>query len=305
MWRIAVLHHGSPSSPALARLRQGLQRCGIAEGIDCVIDAQGAEGVWARLPLLTEQLLRRDPDAIVAIGAIAALAAQRATRRVPILHAIVLDPADIGLTGRNVSGITTFDPDQATRHLRLLEGLLPGLRNVAFVTDAAAPIGPDGRNPLASRFSQAAAALGLETTCVTLSGRDADLEGKMNAVQRAQCQALVALEVPAVLARLGEIINLAEVRRIPTLSPYGGGGAGLLMQGAALHDAIDPLAAHVGSFLRGIRIDHLPVRTVRHERLVIHRGRAGRVGLSVPACLLDRATLCIDDDAGEGEAAGC
>jgi putative ABC transport system substrate-binding protein len=127
MWRIAVLHHGSPSSLALTRLRQGLRRCGLIEGAHWVVDAGGAEGIWARLPPLIEQLLHREPDVIVAIGAIAALAAQRATTLVPILHAIVLDPAEVVLTARNVSGATTFDPDQATCHLRLLEQLVPGL----------------------------------------------------------------------------------------------------------------------------------------------------------------------------------
>ena len=295
MWRIAVVHQGSASSLALARLHESLQRHGLVEGINCVVDAAGAEGRWARLPSLVERLLHRRPDVIVALGAIAALSAQRATARVPILHAIVLDASDIGLTARNVSGVTSFNPEQAMRHLGLLRQLVPGLRNVAFLTDAEAPTGPDGRNPLVSGFLRAAAAYGLETTCVELSGIDANLEDAFDGAHRGHSQALVALEVPAVLARLGDIAHLAEHHRWPTLFPHGWPDTGVLMQGAALHDAIDPLAAYVAALSRGARVADMPLRTVRHERLVIHRGRAQRIGLSIPACMLARATQCIDD----------
>ncbi|MDQ6627279.1 MAG: hypothetical protein M3Z29_02340 [Pseudomonadota bacterium] len=294
MWRVAVLHHGSPSSLALTGLRKGLHRRGLIDGANCVVDAVGVEGRWVRLPMLVEQLLQRGPHVIVAIGAVAALAAQRATARVPILHTIVLDPPDIGLTARNVTGVSTFDPDQATRHLRLLQQLVPGLRKVAFLTDVDAPRGPDGLNPLVSRLLLAAAVHGIETTCVALSGIDADIEDAFDSVLRAHAQGLVALEVPAVLARLGDIVRLAERHRLPTLTPFGWPDTGVVMQGAALHDAIDPLAEYVAALYRGACVADVPLRSVRHERLVIHRGQAQRIGLLVPARVLDRVTQFID-----------
>ena len=309
LWRVAVLHHGSTSSLALARLREGLHLRGLIHGVNCVVEAAGAEGQWARLPKLVEKLLHRGPDVMVALGAVAALSAQRATVRVPILHAIVLDAEDIGLTARNVSGVTTFDPNQATRHLRLLQELVPGLRNVAVLTDADAPKGCDGRNPLVSRLLQVAAACGLETTSVALSGIDANLEDAFRSLQRAHAQVLVALEVPAVLARLDDIACLSERHRLPMLSPFGWPSTGVVMEGASLHDAIDPLAASVAALFRGASVIDVPVLTVRHDRLLIHRGRAQRIGLIVPARLIEQATQCIDDKAlllqGAGTDDGC
>ena len=67
MWRVAVLHHGSPSSLALAELREGLHRRGLIHGVNCVVDAAGVEGQWERLPMLVEQLLQRGPDVMVAL----------------------------------------------------------------------------------------------------------------------------------------------------------------------------------------------------------------------------------------------
>lgn len=295
MWRIAVLHHGFASSPLLGRLRKGLLRRGLVEGRDHTLDAVGAEACWDRLPGLAEQLLRGRPDLVVAIGAKAALAAQRTTRRVPIVYAVVLDPEDIGLGAPNVSGFTTFEADRACRDLRLLQQLVPGLRRVGFLDDQDAPRGIDDRNPLVARFLQAAATLRLEPVGICLSGIAADGAGAFERSGNAGLQALVALELPAVLARLDLVGRLAERRRLPLLSPYLPPHAGVVMQGTALLDAIDPLAAYVATRCRGARIAEIPIRTVRQTRLTIHLGRARRIGLQIPAGVRERATECIDD----------
>lgn len=295
MWRIGVIHHGSPSSPALAHLRQGLRRHGLIEGDNCIVDAAGVEGRWPQLPGLIEQLLQRRPDVLVAVGGVAALSAQRATARVPILHAIVLDPEEIGLTASNVSGVTTFDPDQAISHLQLLQQLVPGLRVLACLTAPDAPKGRDGRNPLESHLLRAAAALGIDLVSAVLPETDAGLRKIFDSMEQARTQALVALEVPAVLTRLGAISRLAERHRLPMLSPYGWPDGGVVMQGGALHDAIEPLAVAVVVLFGGVAMADLPLRTVRHRRLVVHFGRAQRIGLPIPASVLDRVTQRMDD----------
>ena len=221
MWRVGVIHHGSPSSPVLANLRRGLHRHGLIEGDNCVVDAAGVEGRWAQLPGLVDQLLQRRPDVLVAIGGVAALSAQHATKCVPILYAIVLDPCDIGLTAPNVGGVTTFDPDQAMNHLQLLQQLVPGLRILACLTEPDAPKGRDGRNPLESQMLRAAVAHGIEVVSASLPRTDADLEKIFDSIGHAHADALVALEVPAVLSRLGAISSLAERHCLPMLSPYG------------------------------------------------------------------------------------
>ena len=297
MRRIAVVHHGSSKSSALAALRQGLYRRGWIEGETCSIDSAGAAGQWTQLPGLIGRLLRGQPDVLVAIGGLAALSAQNATSDVPILHAIVLDPLDIGLAAPNVSGVTTFDPSQAARHLRLLLQLVPGLRTLGCLTDAEAPKGRNGCNPLESQLARAAAAQGIELICTSVSGLENGLEDLFDAVVRGGAQALVALEVPAVLSRLAAISVLADRYRLPLLSPYGWPEGGVVMQGESLHDAIDPLADVVACLLGATTVPDLPLRAVRHDRLVVHCGRARRIGLQIPGSMLDEATVCIDDPA--------
>lgn len=294
MKRIAVIHHGSPTSPALAALRQGLYGRGWIEGKTCSIDSAGAAGQWTQLPGLIGRLLGRQPDVLVAIGGLAALSAQSATSGVPILHAIVLEPADIGLVGPNVSGVTTFDLGQAARHLQLLRQLVPGLQTLGCLTDAVAPKGRDGCNPIESQWVRAAAVQGIELICTSMSGLETGLENLFGAFARGRAQALVALEVPAVLSRLAAISALAERHRLPLLSPYGWQEGGVIMQGAAFHDAMDPLADVVACLLGGTAVADLPLRAVRRDRLVVHCDRARTIGLRIPRSVLDKATVCID-----------
>ena len=214
-----------------------------------------------------------------------------------VLHAIVLEPADIGLTARNVSGMTTFARDHAIRQLKLLEILIPGLRAVACLSDRDAPRGADGINPLASAMMLAARHPRLRMQCVELQGADADLPAAFDKIRRSGAQALVVLGVPAALARLGEIARLAESQRLPAVFPPGGTDTGVVTLGTALHDAVDPLAECVVALSRGAMVADLPLRRVRTERLVVHVGNARRIGLVIPDAVLRKATEVIGDEA--------
>ena len=121
---------------------------------------------------------------------------------------------------------------------------------------------------------RAAAAQGIELIGTSVSGLENSLEDLFDAVAEGGAQALVALEVPAVLSRLAAISALAERSRLPLLSPYGWQEGGVIMQGAAFHDAMDPLADVVACLLGGTAVADLPLRTVRCDRLVFHCGRA-------------------------------
>ena len=296
MWRVAVLHHGTMSSPALVRLRECLRQRGLIAGENCVIDTAGAEGRLERLPRLAEELLRRGPHVVSAIGGVAALAAQRATSTIPVVHAIVLDPTEIDLTAANVTGITTFDADYGLRQLRLLKELVAGLRTIVCLTDPDAPKGAGGINPLLFNLLRAARQEGLRVRCVAQDGSNSDPKTAFDTIRQTRAEALVALEVPAVLVRLGEIAAFAERAGLPTVFPPGQQQTGIVMLGPALYDAVDPLAEYIVAISRGMPVAELPTHRVRHERLEVDVGRARRIGLTVPAAILKRAMRVIEGD---------
>lgn len=221
MPRIAVLHHGSAVSPALVRFRQALLDRVAGHGPHCVIDEAGADRQLQPIPRLAAELLLRGPNVLVAIGAVAALAAQAATQAVPVVHATVIDPPDIGLTAHNLAGVTTFDPHHAERQLRVLRHMVPGLRAVACLFDPEAPRGRDGTSPLVSRLYEAAQRDGIALQCIAIDGSDAQVEAAIEKARERGATALVALEHPSVLGVLDLVARAAERRALPTLLPHG------------------------------------------------------------------------------------
>jgi len=80
---------------------------------------------------------------LVGVGATVARAAKSATTTIPIVMAVVIDPVEDGLVanlerpGGNMTGLTTFDPQEARKNLELLKEVVPGLTRVALLGDQA------------------------------------------------------------------------------------------------------------------------------------------------------------------------
>src|SRR4051812_4713445 len=112
--KIGHLESGLPSSSPnlLAAFRQGLRELGYVEGQRLFIVSRYGEGKEERLPQLAEELVQYGVDVIFAIGPPQALAAARATDRIPIVFVGGGDPVQIGLVksfahpGGNVTGLT-------------------------------------------------------------------------------------------------------------------------------------------------------------------------------------------------------
>ncbi len=112
--KIGHLESGFPSSSPnlLAAFRQGLRELGYVEGQNLFIERRYGEGREERLPQLAEELVQFGVDVIFAIGPPQALAAAKATNRIPIVFVGGGDPVAMGLVkslarpGGNLTGLT-------------------------------------------------------------------------------------------------------------------------------------------------------------------------------------------------------
>jgi len=111
--RIGVLSVGmSPESKEAKQFRLGLRDAGYSEGRDVVIEWRSANGDYDRVPALVADLLQNKVDVIVQDSTVGTEATKRATSKIPIIMALVLDPVGSGLVkslahpGENVTGLS-------------------------------------------------------------------------------------------------------------------------------------------------------------------------------------------------------
>src|SRR5215471_4281473 len=143
---IGYLAPGAPSdttSSFVAAFRDGLSEMGFVEGRNVAIEYRWAEG-YDRLAELAADLVRRRVTLIAAMGgAVAGLAAKRATTTIPIVFRTGFDPVQSGLVaslnrpGGNATGFSSMD--LSTKRLGLLRDLLPKATRFAILVDPNAP----------------------------------------------------------------------------------------------------------------------------------------------------------------------
>jgi putative ABC transport system substrate-binding protein len=141
-------------------IRQGFAQLGYVEGKTLVLEPRFARGQFAKVPELAKELVDLDVDVIVAAGAVGVSAAKNATSKIPIVFSAVLDPVPLGYAaslerpGGNITGITSFDPQQASKQFEVLKEVLPKLSRVAILSDENIPRAQDGWNPFERHTTQ-------------------------------------------------------------------------------------------------------------------------------------------------------
>jgi putative ABC transport system substrate-binding protein len=99
--RVGFLDPGSSSDPLRQRrfevFRQSLRELGYVDGQSIAIESRWAEGQYDRCPALAADLIRLRVDVIVVRGGEATKAVQSATRTIPIVMSMVMDPVGSGI----------------------------------------------------------------------------------------------------------------------------------------------------------------------------------------------------------------
>src|SRR5262245_29367468 len=301
MRRIGVLMNLTADDPeASARVTafaQGLQQLGWTAGHNVRIDYRWGAVDADRSRRYAAELLALAPDVVLASASQAVAALQQATRTVPIVFAIIVDPVGAGFVdslahpGGNLTGFIAFEYVISAKWLELLKDISPQLKRVAVLRepDVAAGIGQ------LAVIQAAAPSFGVEVRPVSV--RDADeIERAVTAFARSSNGGLIVTASTLAAVHRKLIIALAARHRLPAVYPvrYHPTSGGLISYGA---DTIDPFrraAAYVDRILRGEQPADLPVQAPTKYELVINLKTAKALGLELPPTLLARADEVIE-----------
>jgi putative tryptophan/tyrosine transport system substrate-binding protein len=292
--RVGFLNPLDRSAPHFEAFRQGLADLGYVEGRNIAIEARFAEGQYDRFPGLLAELLASKVDVIAVTGAVTARAAKKAVTGIPIVFAVVVDPVADGVVpkmerpGGNITGTTSFDPQQAKKQLELLKEAIPGVRRVAL-------LGDQGVSEALMNASEAQAqAMGLQALRLRVLAPTPDLEGAFASLKREHSEALLVLEEPVVGVHAKRIAELATKERLPTMfAPSRVDAGGLIAYGTSQLASIRRMAAYVDKILKGAKAGELPVERVAPYELIVNLKTAREIGVTIPAEVLKRAKRLI------------
>ena len=278
---------------ALEAFRQGLADLGYVDGRDFTIATRWGVGRDDQLPVLAVELVHQNMDILVAIGGMASRAAKGATTAIPIVSALVIDPkgdlvADLDHPGGNITGVTTFDPQEPRKKLGLLKELIPGLARVAFLGDQASP------SRVLNNHENQARELGLQPQSLKIAGASPDLQGVFDAMTRGHAGALLVLSEPATAVHRTRIAAMAAKQRLPTLVPNTASDAGgLVGYGTDLTLAVRRIAIYVDKICKGAKPADLPFEVFTCPELVINLKTAHEIDIPIPSDLLHQADRII------------
>jgi putative ABC transport system substrate-binding protein len=285
------------TAPYYEAFRSAMHRLGHVEGRNVRYEYRFADGFLDRLPALAAELVSLNPSIIVSAPVPANLAARKATSTIPIVMATGADPVGFGLVeslarpGGNVTGLTNFAEELASKQLDIMRELLPRLTRVAALVNISNPLHvPQWRE------TQAAAARA-SVTLVPFEIRSSDqLEAAFAAFTQAQAEALLVPPDVTFATHRRRIAELAAKSRLPAIyfaRQYVTDG-GLMSYGPDPVENYRRAATFVDKILKGAKPADLPVERPTKIDLVINLKAAKALGLEIPPMLLARADEVIE-----------
>jgi ABC-type uncharacterized transport system substrate-binding protein len=293
----------NPTSPdvnadGLRAFRQGLKDTGYVEGENVAIEYRWAENQLDRLPVLADELVRRQVAVIATTGATAvASAAKAATTAIPIVFLTGADPVKSGLVaslarpGGNLTGINILTIELTAKRLELLRELVPAVTRVAVLLN---PAGPAPETTLRD-VETAARAMGLQIQVLN-AGTSREINAAFAGFVRERPDALFVGPDPFFISRRVQLVHLASRHAVPaayTGRDYAVAG-GLMSYGSNLMDAFRQVGVYTGRILKGAKPADLPVVQATKFELVINAETARMLGLTIPDKLLALADEVIE-----------
>jgi putative ABC transport system substrate-binding protein len=301
MRRIGVLTPFAADDPEghgrLTAFAQGLQQLGWTVGRNIRIDYRWGDGKPDTMRKYAAELVALAPDLIVSDSSAATAPLLEATRTIPIVFGVVVDPVGAGYVeslarpGGNATGFTPFEYSVAGKWLELLREIAPQVTRAVVLRDSTIAAGPGQFGAMQAL----AVSLGVELRPINV--RDADeIERSITAFAQGPNSGMIVTGSPAATAKRDLIVALAARHRLPAV--YNNrlfvDVGGLLCYGTDFLDQFRRAAGYVDRILKGEKPADLPVQAPTKYELVINLKTAKALGLDIPSTVLARADEVIE-----------
>ena len=243
------------------------------------------------------ELVDGGSELIVAWSTPEVIAAQRATKTIPIVFTAAADPLGSGIIqsmakpGGNVTGATNFEPTMGTKWLGLLREIVPTTDRIAIITNTHNP----AERGMRAAIEEAGRAEGVQITVIPAESVP-ELDSGFQGFAASANGGFIVVPSITTNALRTRIVEHAARFRVPGVYPFRffAEEGGLISYGADSIHLAQQCALHVDRILRGERPAELPVHGPTKFDLVINLKTAAALGLSIPVSLLAVADEVIE-----------
>jgi putative ABC transport system substrate-binding protein len=271
---------------------------GWTEGRNAWIDTRWATTNADEIRKHASELAALTPDVILAAtGTTTVAPLLEATRTVPIVFVLLIDPVGAGFVsslarpGGNATGFLMFEYGLSGKWLELLKQISPSVTRVAVLRDPAIASGIGQFGAVQS----AAPSFGMEASPINVR-EVGEIERDINAFAQSSNGGVVVTASPRASLHRDLIVTLAARHRLPAVysSRHYVDGGGLISYGPDIIDQYRRAAGYVDRILKGEKPADLPVQAPTKYELVINLKTAKALDLSFPPMLLARADAVIE-----------
>lgn len=248
-------------------------------------------------PLAAELVGLRVAAILAAGGPPSALAAKKATSKIPVIFSAADDPVGIGLVeslsrpGGNITGMSVFNSTLIAKRLDLLHQLVPSAGTVAYLAN---PANPSAQLEIRAA-QEAARTLGIDLQILNASN-DQEVEAAFARLAGLKAGAIIVAGEPYFDSRRSAIVELAARHAIPASYSFRENVAmgGLLSYGTNLNESYRNSGIYCGRILKGEKPADLPVVQPTKFEMTINLKTAKTLGLAIPPALLTGADEVIE-----------
>jgi putative ABC transport system substrate-binding protein len=280
-----------------ASFEQELRELGWVSGNNLRIDYRWAAGEADLFRRFAKELVDLQPEIILANSAPALQALSQNTGTIPIVFALVSNPAVSGFVenlahpGGNITGFAGFDFLMGGKWLETLREIARGVTRVALLGHPEVSPYEEFWHPFEARARQ----LAIEPIRARVQS-EAEVVAATQALGSAPGGGLIVMPDVFTMRRRDLIIRCAERHRLPAVYPYRHfvERGGLISDGIDSGDVFQRSASYVDRILKGAKTADLPVQQPTKFELALNLNTAKGLGLAVPPVLRGRADAVIE-----------
>jgi putative ABC transport system substrate-binding protein len=283
----------------VAAFRQQMRELGWVEGKNIRFDVHWAAGDADRMQAYADELVRSNPDVILAASSPAVLALQKTNRSIPVVFTVVTDPVGAGMVANparpegNLTGFTNFEVSMGGKWLEILKELAPAMTSLGVVYDPANA--PDVGSYYKHSLDAAARALDVKLVDAPVHTA-ADIERAIADLARRPDVGIVVLPDNTTVRYRELLAGLASKHRVPAIYPYRyfARSGGLASYGVDTVDLFRRGAAYVDRILNGWKLAELPVQSPTKFEFVLNLRAAKDLELDISPSLMARVDEVIE-----------